>query len=164
MNSKLKHSFPIIHPCACKWVKMRGFVIPITALATNDSSYFLKVSLSIVSLYCMAGVMTKFCPNIEKLLFILQKDSGPIQHLKWSLCIILPSRRNIYGNFFLSIIINHNIFEMIGNLLLFTPTISHVHLIIDDNEIFLALAFFKTAFSFSSLLTIVHFTSLGVEN
>ena len=53
---------------------------------------------------------------------------------------------------------------MIGNLLLFTPTISHVHLIIDDNKIFLALAFFKTAFSFPSLLTIVHFTSLGGEN
>ena len=51
-------------------------------LAANESSYFLKVSLSIISLYCMAGVMTKFSPNIEKLLFILQKDSGPIQHLK----------------------------------------------------------------------------------
>ena len=56
---------------------------------------------------------------------------------------------------------------MIGNLLLFTPIISHishVHLIIDDNKIFLALAFFKTAFSFPSLLTIVHFTSLGGEH
>ena len=49
-------------------------------------------------------------------------------------------------------------------LIIITPIISHVHLIIDDNKIFLALAFFKTAFSFPSLLTIVHFTSLGGEN